>query len=63
MAERPGETAQERRERLRRAAEILGDPGTPGSRDDSDEGWGDEPRRGAGGNDDDLRRNVPPHHG
>ena len=63
MAERPSETAQERRERLRRAAEILGDPGTAGSRDDSDVGWGDEPRRGAGGNADALRRNVPPHHG
>ncbi|MEG9227028.1 hypothetical protein [Aeromicrobium sp. Sec7.5] len=63
MAEQRDETARERRERLRRAAEILGDPGTPGARDDSDEGWGDGPSRGAGGNDADLRRNVPPHHG
>lgn len=54
-----------RRARLRRAAELLGDLTPSGTRDDTDagwgEGWGESPR--SGGNDDDLRRNVPPHHG
>lgn len=46
--------------RRRRAAELLGDllPGT--ASDDTDEGWGETP---ASTHDEDLRRDVPPHHG
>ncbi|WP_229054929.1 hypothetical protein [Aeromicrobium sp. Leaf350] len=59
-AEKATPSAEEaRRARLRRAAELLGDLEPGGTRDDTDAGWGENP----GGNDDDLRRNVPPHHG
>jgi hypothetical protein len=46
--------------RRRRAARTLGDllPETTG--DESDEGWGE---REDSTRDDDLRRDVPPHHG
>ncbi|MFT4188914.1 MAG: hypothetical protein QM621_10075 [Aeromicrobium sp.] len=53
--------ARERAERLRRAAELLGDLEPSGTRDDTDEGWGD--RSGPGGRDQELLRDVPPHHG
>lgn len=51
---------QERRARLRRAAELLGDLEPSTTRDETAEGWGE---RGAGSRDDELRRDVPPHHG
>lgn len=50
----------ERRERLRRAAALLGDLEPSTTRDETPEGWGE---RGAGSRDDELRRDVPPHHG
>lgn len=60
MAEQaPDPAVVARRERLRRAAELLGDLEPSGTRDDTDQGWGESP----GGNDAELRRNVPPHHG
>jgi hypothetical protein len=49
-----------RRERLRRAAELLGDLEPATTRDETAEGWGE---RGGGSRDDELRRDVPPHHG
>lgn len=51
---------QERRERLRRAAALLGDLEPSTTRDETAEGWGE---RGSGSRDDELRRDVPPHHG
>ena len=54
-----GEGDRQRQKRRRRAAEALGDLLPDQTRDDSGEGWGEsEPER-----DDELRRNVPPHHG
>ncbi|MFT4298730.1 MAG: hypothetical protein QM597_03725 [Aeromicrobium sp.] len=49
-----------RAERLRRAAELLGDLEPQATRDDTDEGWGE---RSGGSRDEELRGNVPPHHG
>ncbi len=51
----------ERQRRLRRAAELLGDIEPAGTRDESAEGWGETET--ANGREDELRRNVPPHHG
>ena len=45
--------------RRRRAAELLGDVLPAGSADDSDEGWGETSQSS---HDDDLLRDVPPHH-
>lgn len=58
MAEIPEEQA--RRARLERAARLLGDllPGT--TRDETAEGWSE--REGTS-RDDEMRRDVPPHHG
>lgn len=51
------ESEKERARRLR-AARLLGDLVPDATVDDTDEGWGErEPSR-----DDELRRNVPPHH-
>lgn len=60
MSSRPDETPEQRRARLRRAAMLLGDlePGT--TRDETAEGWGE---RASSSRDDELRRDVPPHHG
>lgn len=56
--ETPEEAAKRRRRE--RAARLLGDlmPGT--TRDETAEGWGE--REGTS-RDDELRRDVPPHHG
>lgn len=53
--------AAKERARRERAARLLGDlvPGT--TRDETPEGWGDE--QGGTSRDDELRRDVPPHHG
>jgi hypothetical protein len=48
------------RERRRRAAERLGDLMPSTTSDETDEGWGE---RGATSHDDELLRDVPPHHG
>lgn len=55
--ERP-ETAAERRRRL---AEVFGDALPEGSGDESPDAWGDRER--PVGDDERLRREVPPHHG
>jgi hypothetical protein len=51
---------QARRARLRRAAALLGDVEPSTTRDETAEGWGE---RGTGSRDEELRRDVPPHHG
>ncbi|NRQ48316.1 hypothetical protein [Aeromicrobium stalagmiti] len=48
------------RERRRRAAELLGDLLPSTTSDETDEGWGE---RGGSSRDDELLRDVPPHHG
>jgi len=49
------------RERRRRAAELLGDLMPDTTSDESDEGWSEKDESGT--RDDELRRDVPPHHG
>jgi hypothetical protein len=49
------------RERRRRAAELLGDLMPDTTSDESDEGWSEKDEGGT--RDDELRRDVPPHHG
>jgi len=44
--------------RRRRAERLLGDLLPDQTRDDTGEDWGEQPSN----TDDDLRRNVPPHH-
>jgi hypothetical protein len=51
-------TREEREKRRRRLAEIFGDVLPEQTRDDAD-----EPGTRPGGNDERLRREVPPHHG
>jgi len=53
-------TAAESAARRRRAAELLGDLVPSTTRDETAEGW-NEP--GATSRDDELLRDVPPHHG
>lgn len=48
------------RERRRRAAELLGDLLPSRTSDETDEGWNES---GGTTRDDELRRDVPPHHG
>ena len=60
MAER-SETEAERRARIERAARLLGDMMPLTTRDESPEGWGDDAKGTS--RDDELLRDVPPHHG
>ncbi len=55
----------EERARRRRADALLGDLEPRVSRDETDEGWNGSgwDREGAAGRDEELRRDVPPHHG
>ena len=53
-----GENAQEARRR--RAVELLGDLVPSGTRDDTDEGWNE---KDGTSRDDEMLRDVPPHHG
>lgn len=53
--------AAKERARRERAARLLGDVLPRTTRDETSEGWGDEP--GGTSRDDELRRDVPPHHG
>lgn len=46
--------------RRRRAERLLGDLLPEASADDSDEGWSEA---GGDSRDDEIRRDVPPHHG
>jgi hypothetical protein len=48
------------RRRRRRAAELLGDLEPRVSRDESPEGWNED---GGTSREDELLRDVPPHHG
>lgn len=50
----------DRRARVRRALELMGELEPTTTRDETGEGWGEQ---AAGSRDDDLRRDVPPHHG
>ena len=54
---RPDPTEQERR---RRATELLGDLLPSTRSDETDEGWNEQ---GGTSRDDELLRDVPPHHG
>ena len=53
----PDRAEQERR---RKAAELLGDLMPSTTSDETDEGWGDT---AGASRDDELLRDVPPHHG
>lgn len=48
-----------RKERLRKAADRLGPLLPSSTSEDTDEGWGEAPTT----RDEELRRDVPPHHG
>jgi hypothetical protein len=50
-----------KRARRERAARLLGDLMPSTTRDERSEGWGDE--SGDASRDDEMRRDVPPHHG
>ncbi len=52
--------AAAKRARLERAARLMGDLLPETTRDESPEGWSE---RGGTSRDDELRRDVPPHHG
>ncbi len=58
-------TAQERRaaNRRRRRLAALGDTSSERSADDRDDGWSERDATGRTARDDELRREVPPHHG
>ena len=58
----PSDTPEEReRRRRRRAAELLGDSREPQtSRDETAEGWNED---GDTSREDEILRDVPPHHG
>ncbi len=49
-----------RSERVRRALELMGELESRTTRDETAEGWGES---ADGSRDDELRRDVPPHHG
>ncbi|WP_370617996.1 hypothetical protein [Mumia sp. Pv 4-285] len=55
-----GRTPEEERRRRLRAARLLGEVVPETTRDETSEGWSE---RDSGGRDDELRRDVPPHHG
>ena len=56
---------QERRaaSRRRRRLAALGDTTSERSADDRDSGWSERDATGTTARDDELRREVPPHHG
>lgn len=60
MPSEPEPTDAERRRR-RRAAELLGDLLPETTSDETGQGWGDH--TGSGSRDEEMRRDVPPHHG
>lgn len=59
------DAAAERAQRRRQRLAALGDTSTGRSADDLDEGWSEPAGDGArdGARDEELRRDVPPHHG
>ena len=52
-------TAEQQRQRRLRAARLLGDIVPATTRDETAEGWSER----EGGRDEEMRRDVPPHHG
>ncbi len=56
----PVEPTAAEKARRRRAERLLGDLLPEASADDSDEGWSEA---GGDSRDDEIRRDVPPHHG
>lgn len=50
-------------ERSRRIAAAFGDPLSERTRDESPEAWGERSANRGAGDDEWLRREVPPHHG
>lgn len=52
-------TAEQARQRRLRAARLLGDIVPATTRDETAEGWSER----EGGRDEEMRRDVPPHHG
>lgn len=59
---RDGSEAQQEARRRRRLA-ALGDTSAERSADDSDDGWSERAGAKTSDRDDELRRDVPPHHG
>jgi len=54
------ETAAEKKARLKRAAELLGDIMPTTTRDETSEGWNE---KSGTSREDEFLRDVPPHHG
>ena len=57
------ESEAQRAARRRRRLAALGDISAERSADDSDDGWSERGGAGTSDRDDELRRDVPPHHG
>lgn len=57
------ESEAQRAARRRRRLAALGDVADDRSADDSDDGWSERHGAGTSDRDDELRRDVPPHHG
>lgn len=58
--EKVDETAAQKKARLRRAAELLGDILPTTTRDETSEGWNEN---GGTSREEEFLRDVPPHHG
>ena len=56
----PSTADDDRERRLRRAAELLGDLEPTTTRDETPEGWNED---GGTSRDQEILRDVPPHHG
>lgn len=59
LPEQPRDPASRRRKSEKQAADVLGDLLPDTTRDESAQAWGDRD----GSRDDELLRDVPPHHG
>ena len=57
------ESEAQRAARRRRRLAALGDTSAERTADDSDDGWSERDGAGTSDRDDELRRDVPPHHG
>ena len=60
-SERAASKGAAERARRKRAERLLGGLLPDQTQDESAEGWGD--REGTGSRDDEIKRDVPPHHG
>ncbi len=64
MSPSPATPEERERRRRRRAAELLGDLEPQVSRDETAEGWNEDwADDGGRSHEDELLRDVPPHHG